>query len=433
MCQGIVGYVLSIRRLLWIVVLVCAISAIGSTKTQEREPYQPASALADAAWRGDDQLVAELIEGGADVNAVEPESGATPLIWAVTGGDGLVVRRLLDAGSGPDVLSVDGQTALLLAISPRSLFPEYTELDVAARLDLMTILLDGGADPNLPPNGIPPVRRATNDGFPEAVVLLQSYGAVIDDTLLAEAMRYGEPEVAELALSAGADPFFIDPRSPNRTLLHLAAGSETPELVARLLELGLTVDAVDDYGATPLFLAVGQSDRETSRLLLDAGSDVNHIASDGRSPLVAAVEVNSAEVVELLLERDADSSHRIETGETALHLAIGRFKPTAVVAALLEGGADPNAVSNARLRPLNLAVQNPTTEQTQLLLDNGASLDPIEGGSSSALENAVVGGTLPNVMLLVESGAEITEMAVERAPEEIREYLDSVAGVQDQQ
>jgi ankyrin repeat protein len=81
---------------------------------------------------GDVRSVMTLIEAGAQINQ-EDAGGATPLIWAATGGNAEVVKILLDRGAHVDAKAAWGQTALMMAAARGS-------------IPIVTLLLDAGAD-----------------------------------------------------------------------------------------------------------------------------------------------------------------------------------------------------------------------------------------------------------------------------------------------
>lgn len=67
-----------------------------------------------AAVHGDEILVGELLESGADVTAVS-DKGNTALICAAVNGYGAVVEKLLDSGADINAQNIDGYSALMYA------------------------------------------------------------------------------------------------------------------------------------------------------------------------------------------------------------------------------------------------------------------------------------------------------------------------------
>jgi ankyrin repeat protein len=70
--------------------------------------------LIGAAARGDVAAVRDLLNGGADPNAIDGDDWS-PLLRAVLGGSVEIVGTLLDAGADVDSRAPDGATALLKA------------------------------------------------------------------------------------------------------------------------------------------------------------------------------------------------------------------------------------------------------------------------------------------------------------------------------
>jgi ankyrin repeat protein len=96
--------------------------------------------LHDIAARGTAAAVKESVELGADVN--EPNRvGYTPLSIAASRGDVDVARALLDAGADVDSADKTGTTALAAAV-----------LNSKGRGEMITLLLERGADPTKPNN-----------------------------------------------------------------------------------------------------------------------------------------------------------------------------------------------------------------------------------------------------------------------------------------
>jgi ankyrin repeat protein len=71
--------------------------------------------LHTAALGGDAEVVKLLLDHGAEINARDQESGATPLAYAASLGRAEVVELLLDRGADAALKNIRGQTALELA------------------------------------------------------------------------------------------------------------------------------------------------------------------------------------------------------------------------------------------------------------------------------------------------------------------------------
>ena len=90
------------------------------------------SLLRCAAERGDEEFIVRLLELGASPNL---RSLANPALHTAIAWDQLgIARRLIEAGADPNALDLDGDTALPLARS----------------VEAVILLVESGADPNIP-------------------------------------------------------------------------------------------------------------------------------------------------------------------------------------------------------------------------------------------------------------------------------------------
>jgi len=288
--------------------------------------------LADAAERQGSAAVRALLADGADPNLGQPD-GATALHWAAHWNDLQMVEALLGAGANPNAVNELGVVPLARAA-------------LNASAEVGQALLGAGADPNLAkPSG---------------------------ETVLMAAARTGSAPLVEALLNAGAD---VEPTThfKNQTPLMWAAAEGHTDVVRLLLAAGADVEARSLHGTTALLLAARAGAVGAARALVDGGADVNAAEpvlgfndrideeddqSSGRSPLLIAaasrlaisgeeyrLEVKPSTHEELglyLLGQGADPDIADSIGRTALHAAVDTNK-VALVAAMLEHGADPNA------------------------------------------------------------------------------------------
>ncbi len=117
---------------------------------------------------------------------------------------------------------------------------------------------------------------------------------------------------------------------------------------------------------SPLTLVLLAGDLVGLHGLLAAGANPNERDVDGAPALLVAARQEDPELVRALLAAGADPAVRADGGEhvsmTALHAAAGAGHE-AVVAALLEGGADPSAARPASNAPA-AAAACPTASPT---------------------------------------------------------------------
>ena len=105
----------------------------------------PATAkqLHAAAAQGDGVVVLEMVQGGADPNALLGKDAATPLMTAAARGKTEVIRALLRSGARVDQKDHGGATALL-----KTSFPKPDGVPPGDLARAASALLSGGADAN---------------------------------------------------------------------------------------------------------------------------------------------------------------------------------------------------------------------------------------------------------------------------------------------
>jgi len=340
------------------------------------------TALHDAAWSGEAQVAAYLIEMGADVNARHAEGASTPLHYAVLTNHPDVVEILLEHGADVKALYKTSQTPLHLA---------------AARgyARIATLLIAHGADVN--------ARDQT--------------GA----TPLSEACWTGEAEMVRLLIEKGADAKDVNPET-GMTPLHAAASRGYREVAKALLDAGARADVRDNSGATPLYLALQFQRTQVIGLLVGnqaenrpaaASVDVKAVLRDavlrGQTNLVAmlvdmmpplgsttllhdAALKDHVDVIELLLAHGADVNSLNAQGATALHDA-ALAGQRAAAEALLAHGATINARdSESGATPLHRAASWGRRDVVELLLSHGADPRIRDKGGRTPLDLAVANG-----------------------------------------
>ena len=110
--------------------------------------------------------------------------------------------------------------------------------------------------------------------------------------------------------------------------------------LARLLDAGADINALDRYGQTSLMIATRQGHVEVVRLLVDRGATLNHHAKYRITALMQAVISGHLQIVQMLVETGADTAIRGTgapgfAGKTALDLALAAGRTD--VAAVLQG------------------------------------------------------------------------------------------------
>ena len=213
-------------------------------------------------------VMGDMTEDGLDFHPT-PAPWATPLCYALRGGDAETVAYFIESGA-----RIEGIEDALFN---------------AANKDLgkVRLLLENGADPKR----LPPV-------FPdegELFSLVSSYGVPPPDVeavsarlvYLCRGDRGGNPDEVRRLLRLGADVDFRDVQG--KSALHRASRAGFTVAMGILLEHGASVNIEDARGETPLFDAIRSTIRnaerkaEAIRVLLGAGGDPLHVNRRGET------------------------------------------------------------------------------------------------------------------------------------------------------
>jgi hypothetical protein len=129
--------------------------------TEEFLPPGEMTGLMEATMNGDTEEVNRFLEEGADPNEQEPEVGSTALILAADYDQLDAAKILLENGADPNLPDNSGNTPLMGAV-----FMENK--------DIVQLLLDAGADPNFENDeGMSAFTYAEDFGYIEIVELLK--------------------------------------------------------------------------------------------------------------------------------------------------------------------------------------------------------------------------------------------------------------------
>jgi ankyrin repeat protein len=109
--------------------------------------------------------------------------------------------------------------------------------------------------------------------------------------------------------------------SGENALHNAAARKDDLRYFKPLVEAGLDVNALTDYGISPLMMNSESNHVNAARYLLDNGADLNLKGQDGKTAVYFAVEYNSNETIQLLWERGADFSIESNNDPTIIHSA----------------------------------------------------------------------------------------------------------------
>ena len=236
-----------------------------------------------------------LAEAGADLNNADP-NGITPLLMAITNNHLAVAQFLVTRRA--DVTAADwyGRTPVWAAVEMRNLDLRSNAtdngVDRAAALQLISALIDAGADVNARVKEFPPARR-----------YLLPLGSLewVDftgQTAFIRAAQSGDVPAMQLLLAKGADPKLTTMNGTNA--LMAAAGvnwvvgqtfSEPGmylEAVKLCLDLGFDVNAVNQMGLAAIHGAANRGSDDIIALLATRGARLDMADKEGRTPVAWA-------------------------------------------------------------------------------------------------------------------------------------------------
>ncbi len=394
--------------------------------------------LADAEIVLDVERVEWLLRRGARPEARVPGM-PLPVVAALQRGSGgiPVLHALFANGASPA-----GRGGLARYLAACLAGDHDTDVD-AERFAIE--LLERGADPFAgSPAGDPPVALTVRLHWPRLLQRLIAHGVDLDArdshgmSALHVAAALAREEEIKLLVAAGAAPDrraadgqtplgvalatgrrdladWLDWRGwrlPRRPLqdsdVPAAAIVGDTDAVRRLLDIGMSVDAVDSQGCSALLRAAGGGHRALVELLLARGAQPGMAANTGATPLSAAVSMRQLEIVDRLLDAGAGLEQRLPGEVTVLMLAAALGLPE-LVSRLLQAGADLHARDAQGLTPLHCAALYGFTARERPRLV--ALLDTLLLGGSDP-QQAANGGATPLLLLLgarAEPGTPSTE------------------------
>jgi len=265
--------------------------------------YGGLTALLYATREGCLDCVKALVEGGAKIDLADPE-GVTPLITAIWNMRFDTAAYLIAAGANVDKWDWWGRSPLYCAVDvntlPRGGRPDAPSLDETTSLDVIRMLLEKGANPNLQLKLLPPFR---NIGADRGVDQMLTIGA----TPLLRAAKALDAPAVELLLRHGANPNLGNVR--NTTPVMAAAGLGSVDADTR------GVYTTED---TP------QRSVATLDLLIKAGGDIHLVDFRGQTPLHGAAFWGWNAAVQFLVDKGATLDAKDLKGMTPIDSALGR-------------------------------------------------------------------------------------------------------------
>jgi ankyrin repeat protein len=254
-----------------------------------------------AARRGCAECASILLKAGADVNLSDPD-GVSPLLLATLNLNFDTAAILVRQGADLDKWDFWGRSPLYAAVDmntvPTGGRADRPSLDRTTAVELIAMMLEAGANPNLQLKLFPPYRSLRDDRGADSML-------TVGTTPLLRAAKAGDLPVMKLLIAHGA---LVDlPTASGITPLMAAAGNgsagldtrgryksepQSIEAVELLLTAGANVDARDRNGQTALHGAAGWGWNGVVRTL--AAHRIDLFAKDSQGRTAADVAKGSA-------------------------------------------------------------------------------------------------------------------------------------------
>lgn len=243
-----------------------------------------------AAEAGNEAVVAELIEAGADINAqkspprlpaMDATTGMTALYVAVEENYQGIVQLLVENSADINLCNCDiNDSPLNLAV-------------LANRADLLEFFLQSESDSY--DFDLSLLDDAIGRGNLEALEVLTEYGFWFEDAYsegLRKATGSGHLDVVK---------FLVENGIQNPESIYGAIAEDQPEILEFLIATGADINLVNEQGNTPLHIAAIWNRAEAVRLLVENGADLSKRNFDNQTPLEAARAEGNTEVMNVLM------------------------------------------------------------------------------------------------------------------------------------
>ena len=379
------------------------------------------------------EVLQTILDHGADVNTTN-ENNTTSLMYACHKGSTDVINVLLNAGADHRISNANGYTWLHYAsvgdcskevlhailnygadINAASKNNETALMKACERgnIDVMNVLLNAGANPHISDDDGDNWLHYAAYGDCSKVVLetIIDHGVDVNavnkynQTALLIACKKCNEDAINVLLNVGADPTIGD--IDGNTCLYEAIGQGcTKEVIEEIINHGADVNVKSKANITPLMKACHKGNMNVINILLNASADPNITDANGCTWLHAAVCWNCRkEALQAIIGHGTDVNAMNKQKQTALALACENGNVDDVKL-LLNARADPNIADVNGNTLLHNAVRNTISKETlQAIIDHGADVNAVNNEGATALLLACNIEHRESVNVLMRAGA----------------------------
>jgi ankyrin repeat protein len=307
---------------------------VTSEPRMQARPSGGFTPLLYAVRKGCTECAQILLKAGADKNLTDPD-GVSPLLLATLNFNFDVAALLIERGANVNKWDTWGRSALYAAVDMNTLptggRADRPSLDKTTSLQLIELLLNAGANPNLQLKLFPPYRSLRDDRGADTLLS-------VGTTPLVRAAKAGDVAAMKLLLTHGANAEL--PTATGVTPLMAAAGvgSSGIDTRGRYKTEDQAIEAVD--------------------VLVAAGADINARDRNGQSSLHGAATLGWNGLVKALVANKIDLMAKDAQGRTAADVAKG------VSGGSGRGGSQPHPETEALLRQLMAGASPPVANSS---------------------------------------------------------------------
>ncbi len=289
------------------------------------------------------EMIALLIENGADVNAAVESGKSFPLGLAACTGNLELTRLLLDAGASVNAATASGYTALVNCI--------YRLYDSDRLIPIIELLVEHGANVDCETDyrerAITVASRLGRFDAVRALIAADADTSALEWSVVATAVAIGSDDDLARALSSNGLGSKADRFGRTPGMLAAIVGSVTKgELLAAY---GWDINEQGGRNQETALICSAAADRpEMLAWLITQSVDFDALDDEKNSALHHAAQAGSAECVHLLLEAGANPRLANEYGDTAMSSAT----TVEVVRRLQCAGEDLGQISSEMKRKL---------------------------------------------------------------------------------
>ena len=370
----------------------------------------------------DINIVRLLIENGANADAKDDENN-TPLIYAIKKKNYEIMKYLIQEGECD--ICKNNNAAFELALSlydmkaidtlfngnfDASKIPLIVNRVVkSGRLEFVDYVIKFGGDVNEKfvnedNTYISALNTAAQNGDLRMVGFLIEHGANIEYScsLLTPFVTNRHLWKIRDVIAIGIPPDYV---SEKRAFL-TAVDNGYIELVSEMVRLGFDLNEAEAQ-VNYLKVAIKNFDNEMIKYLLDR-LDMSVVAPKYTpETLVTAIDNGYSDIAINIIESGFDSTQTYsENMETVLHKAV-MCNNIDVARALLDNGANPNAMNKLLDTPLSIAIKKGFTDLCFLLSEKGASLNHADKEGNTPLLLAIQKDNHELIKKFIDGGADV--------------------------